>query len=113
MMFCRSLKAEKERYQQEMEFQLKIMEMENQRRLQEREHEIRVFSLMMGSGSNMQNLQAAHQAMQYRPQPPENFSGFSHRPTYISHSTPLNVSDSSSETSSSTNIEDGLHYYSL
>ena len=29
MMFCRSLKAEKERYQQEMEFQLKIMEMEN------------------------------------------------------------------------------------
>ena len=65
MMFCRSLEAEKERYQQEMEFQLKIMEMENQRRLEEREHEIRVFSLMMGSGSNMQNLQAAHQAMQY------------------------------------------------
>ena len=57
MMFCRSLKAEKERDQQEMEFQLKIMEMENQRRLQEREHEIRVFSLMMGSGSNMQKLQ--------------------------------------------------------
>ena len=89
------------------------MEMASQRRLQEREHEIRVFSLMMGSGSNMQNLQAAHQAMQYRPQPPKNFSGFSHRPTYTSHSTPLNVSDTSSETSSSTNIEDSLHYYSL
>ena len=107
----RSLKAEKERYQQEMEFQLKIMEMENQRKFQEQEHEMRIFSLLIGN--NMQNPNATHQVRQYRPQTPENFGGFPHHTSFINHSTPLNVSDSSSETSSSTNIEDGLHYYSL
>lgn len=110
MMLCRSLKAEKDRYQQEMAFQLNVMELENQRRAQEREHEMRIFSLLLGG--NMQSQNVTHQPLlQCRNQIPDNFSGFSHN-SYTSHTSPLNASDNSSDTSSSANVEsNALHYY--
>ena len=107
--FGRSLKAENERYQKEMDFQLKMMELENQRRLQEREHEMRIVSLLMGNNKQSQNV--PQPLSQYRNQLPDNFNGFSHNSSYINqlNSTPLNVSDTSSDTGSSSNIEEGSY----
>jgi hypothetical protein len=108
-MSCRSLKAENERwYKKEIDFQFKMMELENQRRLQEREHEMRIVSLLMGNNRQTQNVRQP--LSQYRNQLPDNFSGFSHNSSYINqlNSTPLNVSDTSSDTGSSSNIEEGL-----
>ena len=103
--YFRSLKAEKERYKQEMEFQIKMMELENQRRTQEREHEMRIVSLIMNG--NMQSQNVTHTPIQYHHQWPETFAGFPRNSTYINHWIPLNTSDSSSETSSTTNTEEG------
>lgn len=114
-MFYRNLNAEKERYQQDMGFQLKLMELENQRRLQEREHEIKLFSLLVGNNMQSRNVSQPH--IQYGNQIPENFGGFPHSLSYVNNSAPLNVSDSSSDTSSSAQVDEGLHvrptYYTL
>ena len=113
IMFCRILKAENERYQKEMDFQLKMMELENQPRTQEREHEMRFISLLMGN--NRQNQNVPQPLIHYPNLLPNNLSDFLPSSSYINqlNSTPLNVSDTSSDTSS-LNIEEGLYsYYSL
>ena len=112
-MFCRILKAENERYQKEMDFQLKMMELENQPRIQEREHEMRFISLLMEN--NRQNQNVPQPLIHYPNLLPNNLSDFLPSSSYINqlNSTPLNVSDTSSDTSS-LNIEEGLYsYYSL
>lgn len=55
-----------------MDFQLKMMELENQRRLQEREHEMRIVSLLMGNNRQSQNV--PQPLIQYRNQLPDNFN---------------------------------------
>lgn len=101
--------AEKDRYKQEMDFQLKMMELENQRRSEEREHELRLFSLLAGNNMQIRNVS---------PPPPhrfvhqEHFGGFSYNPNPLQCQ--MNVQESSSDTSSSSGVDDNLRtYYAL
>ena len=111
--FYRSLKAEKERYEREMEFHLKLVELENQRRIQERDHELRMFSFFMGN-NNMSHQVQPPQFHLNQTQIPEHFGGFPHNPIAYNTSTPINPSDTSSESSSSANTNEGLRsYYTL
>ena len=96
-----------------MEFQLKLMEIENQRRLQEREHEIWLFSLLMGN--NMPARNTSQPFAHFGHHVPEHFGTF---PQYLPNTTSphqhaMNVSVSSEsalDTSSSLETAEGVHY---
>lgn len=93
--------------------------MENQRQLQEREHEIRLFSLFMGNNS-MQARNASQPFAHFAHHAPDHFGTF---PQYLpnttnphQHAMDMSVSsESASDTSSSLGIAEGAPstYFSL
>lgn len=55
------MKVEEARHKREMKYQLKVLEMENQRREQKREHELKLFKLLLEQKpSSSQQYQSMH-----------------------------------------------------
>ena len=96
--FLKSLSAENARPQQEMDFQLKLIELENQWWLQERKHEIQLFSLLMGN--NMQARNTTQPFPHYQQHVPKHFGSFpQYLPNTSSHQHTMHMSRSSECTS--------------
>ena len=56
-MYCRYKKLEEFKLEQEHKFQMEQMQLENERKKQEREHELKIFSLLLGNDQTTQNTQ--------------------------------------------------------